>query len=163
MMYMIYLFTVFSMIYIFDFFLKCHFIYCSIRVELHQSRSEINKLRTERQNIEERLIQQQREHERQLNRQKESYAKLEREFKRTVEKFNKQIEEHKFQQQIMKDKYTELHKSVFSMQNSSKSKQNSSSMSSIRQKHHALQDQEPSNSKRHTTHEDYDSQDVIFF
>eukprot|EP00112_Aurelia_sp_Birch-Aquarium-sp1_P002119 Seg123.17 transcript_id=Seg123.17/GoldUCD/mRNA.D3Y31 product="Rho guanine nucleotide exchange factor 18" protein_id=Seg123.17/GoldUCD/D3Y31 len=88
----------------------------SIRVELHTSRSEINKLRSERQMIEERLNQQQIEHERQMNRQKESYAKLEREFKRTVDKFNKQINEYKYQQQIMMEKYTELQKFLQSSQ-----------------------------------------------
>eukprot|EP00794_Sanderia_malayensis_P010013 gene10013-11036_t len=145
----------------------------SIRVELHQSRSEITKLRTDRQIIEERLHQQQKEHDRQMNRQRESYAKLEREFKRTVDKFNKQIEEQKSQQQLMKDEYTKLQKYIYSIQNSgvgkSGGKPNSMPvMSSISQKHHAMQEQDSSSnslsSKKPTAnHDDYSSQDVIFF
>ncbi len=137
-------------------------------MELQQSRSEVTKLRSERQTVEERLSQLQKEHERQLTRQKESYAKLEREFKRTVEKYNKQIEEHKLQHQIMKDKYTELHRYANSMQNSGKSNKNSLSMSSLRHKHHALQSDEApasrSDAKRNSNaQEELENQDVIFF
>ena len=117
--------------------------------------------------IEERLNQQQKEHERQMNRQKESYAKLEREFKRTVDKFNKQINEYKYQQQIMMEKYTELQKFMQSSQAVSKGKSNS--LSALRNRHHTMQPHEvPSHShtdsKRGSgNQEEFDDREVIFF
>lgn len=135
----------------------------SIRVELQTSRTEINKLRSERESIEEKLIQQQKDHERQMTRQRETTMKLER----TVDKLNKQINEYKLQQQIMKDKYVELQRRVQTGEQGKSSKSNS--LTSLHKKHHMLQSDRVSQIANHQRQRqtnnqgDNDDQDVIFF
>eukprot|EP00795_Rhopilema_esculentum_P016125 gene16125-7483_t len=58
---------------------------------MQESRVEVNKMRSERHEIKEKLVRQQKEHERQISRQRESSAKLER----TVERLTKQVIEYR--------------------------------------------------------------------
>ncbi|XP_065060171.1 rho guanine nucleotide exchange factor 18-like isoform X2 [Rhopilema esculentum] len=119
----------------------------SIRVELQESRVEINKLRSERHEIEEKLVQQQKEHERQISRQKESSTKLER----TVEKLTKQFNEVR---------YLERQKRMQVGLSGKSSKSNS--LSSLHNKNHKGPVQEHSGRLSHNR-DDSDDTDVIFF
>jgi len=76
-----------------------------MRFELQESRNEIAKLRTEKKEAEDRLVVQQKESDRSLRNEKEQYAKLAREFKRTAEKLNKQVEEKKHQYNTLLAEY----------------------------------------------------------
>ena len=136
----------------------------SLRVELHTSQTEINKLRTERKSAENKLIQQQKDFEKQLGRQKETCTKLER----TVEKLNKQLNDYKYQQQqqqqIMKERYLDSQRRTHANENDKTSKGNS--LSSMHKKHHVFQDSVTTNSnygKTANSQVENDERDVIFF
>ena len=76
-----------------------------MRLELQEARNEIVKLRNEKKEAEERLVVQQKESDRSLRNEKEQYAKLAREFKRTTEKLNKQVDEKKHQYNTLLAEY----------------------------------------------------------
>ena len=120
----------------------------------------MNKLKTERKKAEEKLIQQQKDFEKQLSKQKELCTKLER----TVEKLNKQVYDSRYQHHILRDSYMDLQKRMNASQGDKASKSNS--VSSINEKHRVFQDNITPNSNNGRTPNnqvDNDERDVIFF
>ena len=81
-----------------------------MRLYLQEARLENVKFVEERKQLEEKLVQQQKDSDRQLRNENEKYLKLTREFKRNNDRLNKQIEEKKNQFQQLLDAYNALHK-----------------------------------------------------
>ena len=137
-----------------------------MRLELQSSRNELTRFKSERD--EER-----KEFGKQLQQSQNQYVKLQREFKRTVDKLNKQINDQKFESSRLLESYNELQKYVYnSTPNSAPPKKISSD--GIKNKHLqtdnngrvASKSRTPptiSDSDHPNAQEDLDSQEVIFF
>ena len=77
-----------------------------LRLELQESRNDATRLRTDKKELEDKLVIQQRDYEKTLRLEKDQYSKLLREFKRSTDKLNRQLEEsdRKLQQQHYQNK-----------------------------------------------------------
>ena len=118
----------------------------------------MSRLKTERKNAEDKLIQQQKDLEKQLGKQKDVCFKLER----TVEKLNRQIIDYKHQQQTLKELLLEQQKRSHTSEHASKA----NSLSSMHRKHHTMQENITSNAnhgRAANSQSESDERDVIFF
>ena len=70
-------------------------IICSLRRELQETRTYAMKLKDQRKELEEKITLLQKESDKQSRIDKEQYSKLKREFRRTVDQLNKQLEDKK--------------------------------------------------------------------
>jgi len=78
-----------------------------MRLDLQETRYEVGRLSIERKEIDEKMAAVQKDCERQIRNEKEAYQKLHREFKRTVDKLNRQLEEKKSQYNQLLTAYNE--------------------------------------------------------
>lgn len=70
-------------------------IICSLRRELQETRTYAMKLKDKRKELEGKITLLQKESDKQSRMDKEQYSKLKREFKRTVDQINRQLEDKK--------------------------------------------------------------------